>query len=193
LSHTNRFDRDLERVLSSDQIQHRRNNHKGNLMNRVIVMVSLSLMLATTACKKKEEAKPAPASNPPTPAATAPAAEPPAAKPTTPPEGAIPVDMTIEAACDRTAAMLTAMGDAVTATKDNCEAMGTALEKWAADHKAFLEWAKAAEKDKAKNKEFKAKCEPKMKPVMDKVGPALEGASKCKNNEKVKAALADLG
>ena len=76
--------------------------------------------------------------------------------------------------------------------KGNCDAMGDALQKWADDNKELIAWGKANETDAAKKKEFDEKCMPKMQEVMQKLGPAMEGAQACATNEKVKAAMATL-
>jgi hypothetical protein len=97
---------------------------------------------------------------------------------------------TIDEACDKTIGMLEAMASAVESNKGKCDAMGDALQKWSDDNKDFIAWGKAQEGDQAKKKEFEEKCEPKLKPVMEKVGPSMAGAAECAENAKVKAALA---
>jgi hypothetical protein len=99
---------------------------------------------------------------------------------------------TIDEACDKSISMLESMASAVESNKGKCDAMGDALQKWADDHKDFIAWGKAQEGDPAKKKEFEEKCEPKMKPAMDKMAQSMTGAGECANNEKVKAALATL-
>ncbi|NVB79507.1 MAG: hypothetical protein HOV81_14015 [Kofleriaceae bacterium] len=153
------------------------------LVSTMFVCLTLTLGVG---CKKKDEKaadKPAEKAAEPAGSAAAPAAPTPAA-----PAG----DMTTEAACDKTIGMMTSMADAVTASKDDCNALGAALEKWVADNKSLIEWGKAQDKDPAKKAEFDKVCTPKMAPVLEKLGPAMQGASKCADNEKVKAALAAL-
>lgn len=101
-------------------------------------------------------------------------------------------DMTVDEACDKTIAMMNQMATAVESNKGNCDGMGTALEKWVADNKSFIEWGKAHDKDDAKKKEFEEKCTPKLTPVMEKIGPMMAGAAECAENPKVKAAMASM-
>ena len=101
-------------------------------------------------------------------------------------------DMTVDQACDKSVAMMESMAKAIESNKGNCDGMGTALEKWVADNKPFMEWAKKQEGDAAKKKEFEEKCEPKMKAAMEKAMPAMMGAQECASNEKVKAAMASM-
>lgn len=154
------------------------------------LFVCLTLTLGVGCKKKDDKAAEKPAEKAAEPAGSAAAAATPAAP--TPAPAAPAGDMTTEAACDKTIGMMTAMAEAVTASKDNCDALGAALEKWVADNKALIEWGKTQDKDPAKKAEFDKVCTPKMAPVMEKLGPAMEGASKCANNEKVKAALGAL-
>jgi hypothetical protein len=99
---------------------------------------------------------------------------------------------TVDQACDKMAGMMEAMAAAVTANKGNCDGMGDALQKWVDDNKDFMAWAKEQDKDATKKDEFEKTCEPKLKPVMEKVGASMAGAGECGSNEKVKAALAAL-
>jgi hypothetical protein len=101
-------------------------------------------------------------------------------------------DMTVDQACDKSVAMMESMAKAVESNKGNCDGMGAALEKWVADNKSFMEWAKKQDGDAAKKKEFEEKCEPKVKAAMEKVMPAMMGAQECASNEKVKAAMASM-
>lgn len=101
-------------------------------------------------------------------------------------------DMTVDQACDKMIGMMQSMAAAVESNKGNCDGMGTALEKWVADNKSFIEWGKKQEGDAAKKKEFDEKCTPKLTPVMEKVGPAMMGAQECATNEKVKNAMAAM-
>ena len=101
-------------------------------------------------------------------------------------------DMTVDQACDKSVSMMESMAKAVESNKGNCDGMGTALEKWVADNKGFMEWAKKQDADAAKKKEFEEKCEPKMKAAMEKAMPAMMGAQECATNEKVKAAMASM-
>ena len=164
-------------------------------------LLSVCLVIAASAaCKKKEEtaAKPADTAAKPADSAAKPAddtaakpADPAAAKPAD--TAAAPAgDLSVDALCDKTISMLTGMADAVTASNGDCDALGTALEKWAADNKAFIEQGKALEKDTAKKAEFETTCNPKIMPVMEKLAPAMAGASKCADNAKVTAALSAL-
>ena len=156
-------------------------------------LLSVCLVIAASAaCKKKEEtaAKPADTAAKPADTAAKPADDT-AAKPADP--AAAPAgDLSVDALCDKTISMLTGMADAVTASNGDCDALGTALEKWAADNKAFIEQGKALEKDTAKKAEFETTCNPKIMPVMEKLAPAMAGASKCADNAKVTAALSAL-
>jgi hypothetical protein len=155
------------------------------------LFVCLTLALGVGCKKKDEKAAEKPAEKAAEPAGSAAAAAP-APTPAAPAAAAPAGDMTTDAACDKTIAMMTSMADAVTASKDDCNALGTALEKWVADNKSLIEWGKAQDKDPAKKAEFDKVCTPKMAPVLEKLGPAMQGASKCADNEKVKAALAAL-
>lgn len=101
-------------------------------------------------------------------------------------------DMTVDQACDKSVAMMESMAKAIESNKGNCDGMGTALEKWVADNKPFMEWAKKQEGDAAKKKEFEEKCEPKVKAAMEKVMPAMMGAQECASNEKVKNAMESM-
>jgi hypothetical protein len=101
-------------------------------------------------------------------------------------------DMTVDQACDKSVAMMESMAKAIEGNKGNCDGMGTALEKWVADNKPFMDWAKKQEGDAAKKKEFEEKCEPKVKAAMEKVMPAMMGAQECASNEKVKAAMESM-
>ncbi len=173
-------------------------------MNRFFVTFSvLALSTALVAgCNKKDEAKKTddPAAAAPTgaaggeqPAATS-GAEPAAAEqPAASADPATPApDMPMDEVCTKSVSMMEAMGAAVESNKGNCDAMGTALQKWVDDHKDLIAYGKANENDPAKKKEFEEKCEPKLQAVMQKLGPAMEGASACATNEKVKAAMASL-
>ena len=167
-------------------------------MNRLTVTFS-ALALATAlaaGCNKKEEAKPADSTGAAPsgaageqPAPTA-GAEPAAAEPAA--GGAAAPNLSIDEVCTKSVGMMEGMGAAVTANKGNCDAMGDALQKWADDNKELIAWGKANETDAAKKKEFDEKCMPKMQGVMQKLGPAMEGAQACATNEKVKAAMATL-
>jgi hypothetical protein len=101
-------------------------------------------------------------------------------------------DMTVDQACDKSVAMMESMAKAIESNKGNCDGMGTALEKWVADNKGFMEWAKKQDGDAAKKKEFEEKCEPKVKAAMEKAMPAMMGAQECASNEKVKAAMESM-
>lgn len=107
--------------------------------------------------------------------------------------GAVPTNMSADQACDKVIAMMGDMGKAVEGAGEDCDKMGTALQKWADDNKAFMEWAKTQDKDPAKKKEFEDKCKSKMDPVMEKMGPMMAGAAKCAENPKVKAAMSQMG
>src|SRR5688500_8522085 len=61
-------------------------------------------------------------------------------------------DMTVDQACDKSVAMMESMAKAIESNKGNCDGMGTALEKWVADNKPFMEWAKKQEGDAAKDR-----------------------------------------
>ncbi|MGE0550885.1 MAG: hypothetical protein AB7O24_07970 [Kofleriaceae bacterium] len=162
-------------------------------MKLAIGSLSLALVLAFgVGCKKKDD-KPA---QPPSAeaqklgdmAAKASGQEPAAAAPT--PTAAAPAgDMTAEQACDKVVTLMTAMGAAIEGAKDNCDAMGAALEKVTAEHKAFIEWMNAADADPVKGKEIKEKCEAKVKPVMEKTTAQMQAAAKCESNERVKGAM----
>jgi hypothetical protein len=102
-------------------------------------------------------------------------------------------DMTVDQACDKTMSMMSSMVKAIEANKGNCDGMGTALEKWVADNKAFIEWGKKMDADEAKKKEFDEKCTPKLTAEMEKMMPAMMGAMECAENEKVKAAMESMG
>jgi hypothetical protein len=101
-------------------------------------------------------------------------------------------DMTVDQACDKSVAMMESMAKAIESNKGNCDGMGSALEKWVADNKGFMEWAKKQDGDAAKKKEFEEKCEPKVKAAMEKAMPAMMGAQECASNEKVKAAMESM-
>ncbi len=172
-------------------------------MNRFFATFS-ALALATAlaaGCNKKEEAKPADstgaapsgAAGGEQPAAAAGAEQTAtAAGEEKPAAGGATADLSIDEVCTKSVAMMEGMGAAVTANKGNCDGMGDALQKWADDNKDFIAWGKANEGDAAKKKDFEEKCGPKMAPVMQKLGTAMEGATACAENEKVKAAMAAL-
>lgn len=147
-------------------------------MTRTIRIVSaLALVLALGAgCKKDDKAAGGAA------AGGAPAAA-----------AADPSKMSVDQMCDKAIGMMTEMGGIVEKNKGNCDGMGTGLQKWADDNKAFMEFAKAQDKDEAKKKEFDDKCKPKMEPMMEKIGPMMMGAMECKDNEKVKKAMESMG
>jgi hypothetical protein len=107
--------------------------------------------------------------------------------------GADPKNMTVDQACDKVVAMMDDMGKAVSAAGEDCNKMGDALEKWAADNKAFIDWGKEQDKDPAKKKEFDDKCKSKMEGAMEKMGPMMGGLMKCGDNAKVKAAMESMG
>jgi hypothetical protein len=160
-------------------------------MKRVFVTLSLGLLLAFGAgCKKKEEkpADPAAGSAPAGSAADPGSAAAPKTTDTPAPAG----DMSMDEACTKSIAMMESMVAAVSSNKGNCDAMGTALEKWAADNKAFMEYGKAMDKDEAKKKEFDEVCKPKMEPLMAKMGTDMAAMGECMTNEKVKAAMSSL-
>lgn len=173
-------------------------------MNRFFA--SFSVLVLTTALAagcKKEEAKvddsaaaapsgAAPSGDQPAPAAGDPAAAQPAADPAAGASAAPSGDFNAEEACTKSIAMLEQMAEAVVANKGNCDAMGDALQKWADSNKAFITQAKVDDNDPAKKKAFEDTCNPKMTPVMEKLGTAMEGAQTCGTNEKVKTALAVL-
>jgi hypothetical protein len=107
--------------------------------------------------------------------------------------GGSTLNLSIEEACTRSISMMETMGQAVAGNKGNCDGMGAALQKWAEDNKDFIAWGKANQNNPALEKEFEEKCEPKMKPIMEKLGPTMVGVGECAENEKVKAALAVMG
>ena len=172
-------------------------------MNRFFATFS-ALALATAlaaGCNKKEEAKPADSTGAAPsgeaggeqPTAAAGAEQPAAAAGAEPAAGGAPSpSYSIDEVCTKSIGMMEGMGAAVTANKGNCDGMGDALQKWADDNKELIAWGKANEGDPAKKQEFEEKCAPKMAPVMQKLGAAMEGATACAENEKVKAALANL-
>src|SRR5688572_30413368 len=71
-------------------------------------------------------------------------------------------NMATEQACDKAISMMNDMGKAVQGAGEDCDKMGAALEKWANDNKAFIEWGKEQDKDEAKKKKFDEVCKPKM-------------------------------
>ncbi|MGE0866948.1 MAG: hypothetical protein AB7P03_00185 [Kofleriaceae bacterium] len=160
-------------------------------MKLAIGSLSLALVLALgVGCKKKEEA---PTDKPAAGSAADPAAkpaDPAAAKPADPAAPAAPMgDMTVDQACDKMVGMMTQFATVAQENKDNCDAMGAALEKLVAEHKPFVEWAKKQDEDPAKKKEFEDKCKAKSEETMKKLEPQMEGMSKCATNERVKAAM----
>lgn len=107
--------------------------------------------------------------------------------------GATGANMSVDQACDKVVAMMGQMGAAVETAGEDCDKMGTQLQKWADDNKAFMAWAKEQDKDPAKKKEFDEKCKGKLEPAMEKMGPMMAGAAKCAENAKVKAAMESMG
>ncbi|MBA3819266.1 MAG: hypothetical protein H0X17_10270 [Deltaproteobacteria bacterium] len=168
-------------------------------MKRTLMMFVLSLatVAAVAGCKKKEEKTSTTTTT--TTMGSGSAATDPNAKPvdtttttTTTTTGGDMAGMTVDAACDKMVATMTSMATAVDSNKGKCDAMGTALEKWVADNKAFMTWAKTQDADAAKKKEFEEKCGPKMTPAMEKIGPMMAGIGECGENAKVKAAMASM-
>ena len=146
-------------------------------MTRTIRIVSaLALVLALGAgCKKDDQAAGGAA------AGNAPAAA-----------AADLSKMSVDQMCDKAIGMMTDLGGIVDKNKGNCDGMGDGLEKWADGNKAFVEFAKAQDKDEAKKKEFEDKCKPKMEPMMEKIGPIMMGAMECKDHPKVKKAMESM-
>jgi len=101
--------------------------------------------------------------------------------------------MTPEQACDKVVAVLGDMNKAVSGAGDDCNKVGDAMEKWASDNKAFIDWGKAQDKDPAKKKEFDDKCKPKMEAAMKDMSAMMGAMMKCGDNAKVKAAAESLG
>jgi hypothetical protein len=152
-----------------------------------------ALALSAAGCKEKgANEAPKATETEPVPAAAsegAEAAAPQPAEPSAEPGGAT---YTTEQACDKALAMFEQMGAALSDNKGNCDAMGEALQKVVDDNKEFMAWGKESDKDPARKKEFDEKCEPRMTPVMEKMGASMESAQACGTNEKVKAALSSL-
>ncbi|MDQ3365628.1 MAG: hypothetical protein M3680_09380 [Myxococcota bacterium] len=165
-------------------------------MKRTLMMFVLSLatVAAVAGCKKKED-KDATTTSTTTTSGSAVDPNAKAVDTTTTTTTTTTTDMsgmTVDAACDKMVATMTSMATAVDANKGKCDAMGDALEKWVADNKAFMTWAKAQDADAAKKKEFEEKCGPKMTPAMEKIGPMMAGIGECGENAKVKAAMASM-
>ncbi|HSK01481.1 MAG TPA: hypothetical protein VK932_09580 [Kofleriaceae bacterium] len=144
----------------------------------------LAALLATTACKKKEEAKtgePAKTTEPTT-------GEPAKTEPTTPePPKAEPAaggKMTVDEAGAKATAMMDKVGVAITSAGTDCAKMGANLKELTAEVKTTMESGKHIDEDPAMKKEFEEKYGSKMMKQMEGWGPALE---KCKDDAEVKA------
>ena len=101
--------------------------------------------------------------------------------------------MTPEQACDKVIAVMGDMNKAVGAAGDDCNKVGDAMEKWAKDNKAFIDWGKAQDKDPDKKKKFDDVCKPKMEGAMKDMSAMMGAMMKCSDNAKVKAAAESLG
>jgi hypothetical protein len=158
-------------------------------MNRLFATIPAAILALAPAAGCNKESKDAPATAPgagPAGTSAQPAAT--AAGEAAPAAGSYTVDQ----ACDKMAAVIESMTAAVDTNKGNCDAMGAALKKAVDDNRDFLDWAKKEDKDESKKKEYHDKCEPKLKPVAEKMGTSMAGAGDCANNESVKAALASF-
>ena len=158
-------------------------------MNRLFATIPVALLALAPAAGCNKESKDAPATSPG--AAPADTSAQPAAAPageSAPAAGSY----TIDQACDKMAAMIESMTAAVDGNKTSCDGMGAALKKVVDENRDFLTWAKNEDKDEAKKKEYTAKCEPKLKPVAEKLSTSMAGAGDCANNESVKSALSSF-
>jgi len=107
--------------------------------------------------------------------------------------------MDMEALCEQSIELMTSMARIVEANRDNCAAMGDALERWAADHKDVIAQRQrlSAHPSKGEKRElekaFDAECRPKLTEAMaNMIMPALGNAAACKENGKVSEVLDSL-
>lgn len=101
--------------------------------------------------------------------------------------------MTPDQACTKVIAVMGDLNKAVGGAGDDCNKVGDAMEKWAKDNKAFIDWGKEQDKDAAKKKAFDDVCKPKMEGAMKDMSAMMGAMMKCGDNAKVKAAAESLG
>jgi hypothetical protein len=148
-----------------------------------ILIVMCSLVLGASACKKKEEAKPATSEAKPGEAK-------PADKPT---EAAKPAGEGFANAGEYEAKAME-MSDKMTAMfgadgKD-CDKLAGDMSKFIDENKTMFASAKAFEAAHPEAKKaLDTKMEPKMKEMMEKMGPAMEA---CKDHQGLKDAMTKL-
>lgn len=150
-----------------------------------ILIVMCSLVLGASACKKKEEAKPA------TPAAeTKPGEAKPEEKPT---EAAKPAGEGFANAGEYEAVAME-MSDKMIAmfgaAGKDCDKLAGDMSKFIDENKTKFASAKAFEAAHPEAKKaLDTKMEPKMKEMMEKMGPAMEA---CKDHQGLKDAMTKL-
>jgi hypothetical protein len=157
-------------------------------MQRLTLLVTLSITLALAACKKEE--KPAAAGEAAKPAAGE-AAKPVAGETPTPAApaagGAIASDADYESkamgAMDKLTAIFAAAG------KD-CDKLAAEITKFGAENKALMVSSKAYEKDHPDAKKaLDEKMKPKMEGMMGAMGPAMEA---CKDHKGLADAMTSM-
>jgi hypothetical protein len=148
----------------------------------------LAALLATTACKKKEETG---ATDPAKTTEPAKTAEP--TTPTTPePAKADPAaggKMTVDEAGAKLTAVMDKVGTAITSAGTDCAKMGANLKELTAEVKATMESGKHIDADPAMKTEFEEKYGAKAMKQMESWMPNVE---KCKDNAEVQGFFAAM-
>jgi hypothetical protein len=153
-------------------------------MQRLTILVTLSITLALAACKKEQKPAAGEAAKPAAGEAAKPVAGE-AAKPAA--GGAIASDADYESkalgAMDKMTAIFTAAG------KD-CDKLAAELTKFGAENKALMVSSKQYEKDHPEAKKaLDEKMKPKMEGMMGAMGPAMEA---CKDHKGVADAMTSM-
>ena len=152
-----------------------------------ILIVMCSLVLGASACKKKEEAKPATPAAETKPGEAKPDETKPADKPAEPAAGGIANAAEYEAKAMEMSDKMTAM---FAADGKDCEKLAGDMSKFIDENKTMFAAAKAFEAAHPEAKKaLDTKMEPKMKEMMEKMGPAMEA---CKDNKALKDAMTKL-
>jgi hypothetical protein len=155
-------------------------------MQRLTILVTLSLTLSLAACKKEQKPAAGEAAKPVAGEAAKPADE--AAKPAPAAAGgAITSDADYESkamgAMDKMSAIFTAAG------KD-CDKLAADLTKFGEENKALMVSSKQYEKDHPEAKKaLDEKMKPKMEGMMGAMGPAMEA---CKDHKGLAAAMTSM-
>ena len=100
--------------------------------------------------------------------------------------------MTSDQLCDRGITTMQDMGTVVATNAGNCDAMGDALETWAAGAKPFIAHAQTIDQDPAKKADMEKVCASRMEAAMGPLTEKMNGLGACAETEKVKRALGVL-